>query len=41
LRYMHTSVELLNIEDIRNGGRLLANFIAGLDRPYLEGLSCF
>ena len=41
LRYMHTSVELLDMKDIRNGGRLLAYFIAGLSRSFVEGLSCF
>lgn len=41
LRYMHTSVELVNMEDIKIGGKLLAYFIAGLDRSFLEGLTCF
>ncbi len=41
LRYMHTSVELVDLEDIKSGGRLLAYFIAGLNRSFVEGLSCF
>jgi endoglucanase len=41
LRYMHTSVELADMQDIKNGGRLLANFIAALDQSFVEGLSCF
>ncbi|NLX91133.1 MAG: M42 family metallopeptidase [Firmicutes bacterium] len=41
LRYMHTSVELLDLEDIRSAGRLLAYFIADLSRSFVEGLSCF
>jgi endoglucanase len=41
LRYMHTSVELLDLQDIKNGGRLLAYFIAGLDRSFVEDLSCY
>ncbi len=41
LRYMHTSVELVDLQDIRNGGKLLANFIAGLNHSFVEGLACF
>lgn len=41
LRYMHTSVETLSLKDIEAAGRLLAEFIAGLDDQFVEGLSCF
>lgn len=40
LRYMHTSVELVDVEDIKHAGRLLAHFIAAVDRPFVEGLIC-
>lgn len=40
LRYMHTSVELLDLEDIKVGGRLLAYFVAGIDSEFVEGLRC-
>lgn len=41
LRYMHTSVETLDLEDIKSGARLLANFIARIDHEFVEGLKCF
>ncbi len=41
LRYMHTSVELLDMDDIKQTGRLLAQFIAAVDRESVEGLSCY
>ncbi len=41
LRYMHTTVEMLSLEDLNNTGRLLASFARSLDRPFVEGLSCF
>ncbi len=41
LRYMHTTVELLNLDDLNNTGRLLVSFTRSLDRPFVEGLSCF
>jgi endoglucanase len=41
LRYMHTSVELAETEDIRQAGRLLALFAAALDISAVEGLTCF
>lgn len=41
LRYMHTSVELLDLDDLKGGGRLLAFFAAGVDRSFVEGLTCF
>ena len=40
LRYMHTSVELANLEDIKVAGKLLAFFLAGLQGDFVEGLSC-
>lgn len=40
LRYMHTSVELLDMEDIKLSGRLLAYFIAAVDDAFVEGLQC-
>ncbi|HHY46728.1 MAG TPA: M42 family metallopeptidase [Firmicutes bacterium] len=41
LRYMHTSVETVSLEDIKRGGQLLASFIARVDHEFLEGLRCF
>lgn len=41
LRYMHTSVELVETEDIRLAGRLLALYAATLDISAVEGLTCF
>ena len=41
LRYMHTSVELLDLDDLKGGGRLLAYFAADVDRAFVEGLACF
>lgn len=40
LRYMHTSVELVNLEDIKVAGLLLAYFVAGVNRAFVEGLAC-
>ncbi len=40
LRYMHTSVELLDLDDLKLAGRLLAYFISGLDQKLVEELSC-
>ena len=40
LRYMHTSVELVDMDDVKVGGRLLAYFVAGLDDNLVEELSC-
>jgi endoglucanase len=36
LRYMHTPVEIISIKDIQRIGRLLAEFIAGLEPESLE-----
>lgn len=41
LRYMHTSVELLDLDDIKQAGRLLAHFIAAVDHEFVEGLPCY
>lgn len=41
LRYMHTSVELLDLEDISLTARLLANFANSIKEGELEGLLCF
>lgn len=41
LRYMHSTVEMLSLEDLNNTGRLLASFARSLDRPFVEGLACF
>lgn len=40
-RYMHTSVETLSLNDIKKAGRLLALYIASLDKKGLEGLKCY
>lgn len=41
LRYMHTSVETIDLRDIKNTGKLLAYFISSLDDEDLEGFLCF
>lgn len=41
LRYMHTSVEVVDMEDIKNTGKLLAFFVASISRDNLEGLLCY
>ncbi|MBM7624493.1 M42 family metallopeptidase [Sporohalobacter salinus] len=41
LRYMHTSVETLDLTDIKQAGRLLANFVSQIDSEFVEGLRCF
>lgn len=40
LRYMHTSVETLDLQDVVNSGKLLAHFIAGLPEE-LEETLCY
>lgn len=40
LRYMHTSVETISLEDVVNAGLLLAHFIARLPKD-LEGSLCY
>ena len=39
LRYMHQPVETLDVRDIERAGRLLANFIAGLEMDFLDKLT--
>jgi len=39
LRYMHTPVEMVAMKDIARTGRLLAEFIAGLDENFMEKLT--
>ena len=41
LRYMHTTVEMLHLNDLVNTGRLLASFARSIDGPFVEGLACF
>lgn len=41
LRYMHTSVETVQISDIKNAGKLLAYFIVSLNGKDLEGMLCY
>jgi tetrahedral aminopeptidase len=36
LRYMHTPVEMVAIKDIQRAGRLLAEFIAGLEPDFMD-----
>jgi len=41
LRYMHTPVETVSLDDIASTGKLLARAVARVDRPAVEGLSCY
>lgn len=41
LRYMHTSVEVVDTVDIMNTAKLLAFFIASISEENLEGLLCY
>ncbi len=38
LKYMHTPVEMVSLKDVRRVGRLLAEFIAGLDEDFMDEL---
>jgi endoglucanase len=38
LRYMHTAVEMVDLQDIRRTARLIAGFVAGLDDTFLPSL---
>ncbi|WP_392485904.1 M42 family metallopeptidase [Haloimpatiens sp. FM7315] len=40
-KYMHTSVEVANMEDIKNTGKLIAKFIEEVKEEEVEGLLCF
>jgi endoglucanase len=39
LRYMHTPVEVVSLKDIKRTGRLLAEFITGLQADFMDNLS--
>ena len=39
LRYMHTPVEIISMKDIKRTGRLLAEFITGLEADFIDNLS--
>jgi tetrahedral aminopeptidase len=39
LRYMHTPVEVIHLKDVTRVGRLLAEFIAGLDVDFMDNLT--
>lgn len=41
LRYMHTSVETINLNDIKNSSNLIARFISEIDSDSLEGYLCY
>ena len=41
LRYMHTTVETLCIDDIKRAGKLLALFISSVNKNFVEGLICY
>ncbi|NMA92303.1 MAG: M42 family metallopeptidase [Firmicutes bacterium] len=40
LRYMHSTVETLNLDDVLLTGRLLAGFARSIDTDLVEGLTC-
>jgi endoglucanase len=39
LRYMHTPVEVVAVKDIRRLGRLMAEFIAGLEPDFIDKIT--
>ncbi|MTI48143.1 M42 family metallopeptidase [Sporosalibacterium faouarense] len=41
LRYMHTSVETIDMKDIKTSAQMLARFIASITNENLEGLLCY
>ncbi|HDM22351.1 MAG TPA: M42 family peptidase, partial [Methanomicrobia archaeon] len=41
LRYMHSPVEVVNMNDIKNCAKLLSSFISNIDEKVLEELRCF
>lgn len=41
LRYMHTSVEVIDMVDIKNSAKLLAFYIRSISNDSLEGLLCY
>jgi endoglucanase len=38
LRNMHSPVETIDLRDVERAGRVMAQFIAGLDADFLDGL---
>lgn len=38
LRYMHTPVEMISMKDVERAGRLLAEFVTGLDVDFMDSL---
>ncbi|MFX0550042.1 M42 family metallopeptidase [Hathewaya histolytica] len=40
-KYMHTTVEMVNMDDIKNTGRIIAKFIEKINDGELEDLLCF
>lgn len=41
LRYMHTSIETINMNDIKMSAKLIARFISYITHDNLEGLLCY
>lgn len=41
LRYMHTSVEVIDMKDLENTGKLLAFFINSINKDELEEILCY
>lgn len=41
LKYMHTSVEVVNMKDVKNTGRIMTKLIEKLNGEELEGLLCY
>lgn len=41
LRYMHTSVEVVDLKDIQNTAKLLTFFVSSISNENLEGLLCY
>ena len=41
LRYMHTPVEIISMKDIKRAGRLLAEFITGVEADFMDNLSLY
>lgn len=41
LRYMHTSVEAVSLDDIKQAGRLIAHTVSTFNWEFVEGLSCY
>jgi endoglucanase len=39
MRYMHTPVEMIALKDIRRAGRLLAEFVAGLEADFMQTIT--